>query len=142
MAMDEVVPGDRSLALEAVPEVRLSTAGGAATATSVRVVATEGPSPSSGLVAGTPSSPPRAVVNDNTVEEFTREPKVILGHRFVRAPVDVSVSDATGTTHFALNQMQSVLHRERADLDEEWLCLSEYVSLLKEVTASEKAKAR
>jgi hypothetical protein len=36
--------------------------------------------------------------------------------------------------------VQNVLQQERADLDEEQLCLLEYFSLLKGVTASEKVK--
>jgi hypothetical protein len=44
--------------------------------------------------------------------------------------------------HFALNQVQDVLCQERADLDEERLCLSVWLSLLKKLMASEKAKAK
>jgi hypothetical protein len=41
-----------------------------------------------------------------------------LGHRPVRTSGDVSLFDAMGTSHFALNQVQNVLRRERVDLDE------------------------
>jgi hypothetical protein len=37
--------------------------------------------------------------DDNTVEE----PKVIMGYPSLRAPETVSLSEAMGTTHFALN---------------------------------------
>jgi hypothetical protein len=99
VAMDEMVPRDGSLAPEAVLKVISSTAGGAVAAMSERVAPTDGPTSSSSPVAGAPSSPPRVVVNGNTVEE----PEVILGHRPVEASGDVSLSDAMGTTHFVLN---------------------------------------
>jgi hypothetical protein len=44
--------------------------------------------------------------------------------------------------HFALNQVHDVLYQERADLDEERLRLSVWLSLLKKLMASEKAKAK
>jgi hypothetical protein len=80
-------------------------------------------------------------VNNNTIEEPVRVPEVILGHRPIGALGDASLSDAMGTTHFVLNQVQNVLHQERADLDEVQMRPLEYFSLLKEVTASEKVKA-
>jgi hypothetical protein len=43
-----------------------------------------------------------------------------------------------GMAHFALNQLYDGLHRE--DLEEEWLCLREWGSLLKERTTSEKER--
>jgi hypothetical protein len=46
-AMDEVVPGHESSAPEVVPEVNISTVGGADAATSVSVAATDGPASSS-----------------------------------------------------------------------------------------------
>jgi hypothetical protein len=46
-----------------------------------------------------------------------------------------------GTTHFALHQVQDVLHREREDIEEERLHLMEWGSLLKKWTTSEKQKA-
>jgi hypothetical protein len=65
-----------------------------------------------------------------------------LGHHTDGAPGDVSLSDAMCIAHFALNQVQDVLCQERADLDEERLCLSVWLSLLKKLMASEKAKAK
>jgi hypothetical protein len=75
--------------------------------------------------------------DDNAVEE----PEVILRHPGHRAPGDVSLSEVMGTTHFALNQAHNVLRREREDINEEQLCLSVWVSLLKQWTTSEKEKA-
>jgi hypothetical protein len=72
----------------------------------------------------------------NTVEE----PEVILRHPGLRAPGVVSLSEAMGTTHFALNQTHDVLRREREDINEERLRLSVWVSLLKQWTTSEKEK--
>jgi viroplasmin and RNaseH domain-containing protein len=46
-----------------------------------------------------------------------------------------------GTTHFALNQVHHVLRWEREDINEEWLRLSVWVSLLMQWTTSEKEKA-
>jgi hypothetical protein len=80
MATDEVVPGDGSPTPEEVLELNSSTAGGAVAATSASVDA-EGPTSSSGSAVSAPTSPARAVVNDNIIEESVREPKVILGHR-------------------------------------------------------------
>jgi hypothetical protein len=116
-ATDEVVPGDGSLAPEAVLVVTTSTAGGANAALSASVAAADGPASSSGTAAGAPSSPPWVAVNDNAIKEPVEEPKVILGHHPVRAPGDASLSNAMGTTHFALNQVHNVQHRESADLD-------------------------
>jgi hypothetical protein len=46
-----------------------------------------------------------------------------------------------GTTHFALNLVHDVLRREREDINEEWLCLSVWLSLLKKGMTTEKEKA-
>jgi hypothetical protein len=46
-----------------------------------------------------------------------------------------------GTTHFALRQAQDVLQQARDDLEEERQRLSEWGSLPKERTTSEKQKA-
>jgi hypothetical protein len=105
VAIDEMVPGDGSSALEVAPKVNTSTTGGADVITSVRVVAADGPTSSSGPVVGAPSSPAQVVVNDNAIEEPVREAEVILGHQPVGAPGNASLSDAMGTTHFALNQV-------------------------------------
>jgi hypothetical protein len=75
-------------------------------------------------------------VDDNSVEE----PEVIMGHPSLRVPGTVSLSEVMGTTHFALNQMHDVLHWESEDINEEWLRLLVWVSLLKQLTTSEKEK--
>jgi hypothetical protein len=97
-----------------------------------------------GLSAGVPSSPPwmgaaTALVgaDDDTAEEL----EVILGHPILRASGDVSLSKAMGTTHWVLNQVHGVLHREREDIDDERWCLLLWASLLKERMTSEKEKA-
>jgi hypothetical protein len=66
--------------------------------------------------------------DDNAIEE----PEVITGHPDLRVLGTISLSKAMGTTHFALNQAHDVLHQEREDIHEEWLCLSVWVSLLKQ----------
>jgi hypothetical protein len=53
--------------------------------------------------------------DDDAAEEL----EVILGHPILRAPGDVSLSKAMGTTHWVLNQVHGVLHREREDIDDE-----------------------
>jgi hypothetical protein len=60
--------------------------------------------------------------DDNVVEG----PKVVMGQPSVRAPGHVSLSEAMGTTHFALHQVHDVLRREREDIEEEQLHLTEW----------------
>jgi hypothetical protein len=126
VTMDEVVPRDGSPAPKVMPEVNTSIVEGATAATSASDAAADGPVPLSGPAAGAPLSPPRMVVNNNAVKEL----EVSLGHRPVGAMGDVSLSNAMSTTHFALNQVHDVLHRERVDLDEECMCLSVWLSML------------
>jgi hypothetical protein len=103
-----------------------------------------GPATSIGLATDVPSSLPHMVVattlvgaDDNAVEE----PKVVMGHPGLNVPGGVSLSDMMGTTHFVLNQAHDVLRREREDINEEWLCLSVWVSMLKKQMTSKKEKA-
>jgi hypothetical protein len=74
---------------------------------------------------------------DNTIEE----PEDIMVHPGLRAPGIVSLSEVMGTTHFALNQVHDVLHREREDINEERVHLSVWLSLLKQWTTSKKERA-
>jgi hypothetical protein len=46
-----------------------------------------------------------------------------------------------GTTHFVLCQAQNVLQQEWANIEEEWQRLTEWGSLLKERTTSERKGA-
>jgi hypothetical protein len=66
--------------------------------------------------------------DDNIVEE----PEVIMGLPGLRAPGTISLSEAMGMTHFALNQVHDVLRQESEDINEEWLHLLVWVSLLKQ----------
>jgi predicted HTH domain antitoxin len=75
--------------------------------------------------------------DDNTVED----PKVTMGHPGLRVPGAVSLSKVMGLSHFVLNQVHDVLRREREEINEEWLCLSVLVSLLKKRMTSEKEMA-
>jgi hypothetical protein len=75
--------------------------------------------------------------DDDTAEEL----KVVLGHPVLRASGDVSLSEAMGTTHWALNQVHGVLRRERENIDDERRCLLLWASLLKKQTTFEKEKA-
>jgi hypothetical protein len=77
-----------------------------------------------------------AGADDNTVEES----EVIMGHLGLRAPGTISISEVMGTSHFVLNQVHDVLHREREDINEEWLRLLVWVLLLKKWMTSEKEK--
>jgi hypothetical protein len=45
------------------------------------------------------------------------EPKVILGHPILRAPGDVSLDEAMGMAHWAVNQAQGMLHWERGHIN-------------------------
>jgi septal ring factor EnvC (AmiA/AmiB activator) len=74
--------------------------------------------------------------DDNTIEE----PEVIMLDLDLRMLGKVSLSKAMGTTHFVLNEVHDMLHREREDLEEERLHLGEWGSLQKEWTTSEKEK--
>jgi hypothetical protein len=78
-----------------------------------------------------------AGADDNTVEES----EVIMGHLGLRAPGTISLFEVMGTPHFVLNQVHDVLRREREDINEEWLRLLVWVSLLKKWMTSEKEKA-
>jgi hypothetical protein len=65
-----------------------------------------------GPMVGAPSSPPHmgpttAPTGDD--DDVAEEPEVILGHLILRAPGDVSLSKAMGTTHWALNKAHDVL---------------------------------
>jgi hypothetical protein len=107
-----------------VPKTDTTTTTGAAASSIASEVAAGGPISSSGLAAGAPSSPPQMAaatasvgVDDNAVEE----PEVIMGHPGLRAPRDVFLCEAMGTSHFALNQAHNVLHWEREDINKERL---------------------
>jgi hypothetical protein len=102
------------------------------------------PTASTSPVASAPSSLPQmaaattsAGADDNTVEES----EVIMGHHGLRAPGTISLFEVMGTSHFVLNQVHDVLRREREDINEEWLRLLMWVSLLKKWMTSEKEKA-
>jgi hypothetical protein len=101
------------------------------------------PAASTSPANGAPSSSPRMAAatasagdDDNAIEE----PEVIIGHPSLRAPGAISLSEAMGTTHFVLNQVHDVLHREREGINEECMCLSVWVSLLMKRMTSEKEK--
>jgi hypothetical protein len=83
------------------------------------------------------AAPSSAGNDDNAVEET----EVVMGHPGLRAPGDVSLSKVMGITHFGLHQVRDVVYREREDIEEEWLRLTEWGSLLKELTTFEKEKA-
>jgi predicted HTH domain antitoxin len=102
------------------------------------------PAASTGPTAGALSSAPQmaaatasAGADDNTVED----PKVTMGHPGLRVPGAVSLSEVMGLSHFVLNQVHDVLRREREEINEERLCLSVLVSLLKKRMTSEKEMA-
>jgi hypothetical protein len=52
-----------------------------------------------------------------------------------------TLDEAMGTTHWALNQVQDMLHWGHGDINDERRCLLLWASLLKEQTTYEKPKA-
>jgi predicted HTH domain antitoxin len=128
---DEIPARDTTMAAEATisPAVSEAAAGDLATST--------------GPVASAPSSPPQmatATASAGTNDNAAEEPDAILGHPGLRLPGAVSLSEVMGMTHFALNQVHDVLTRSREDINEERLCLSMWVSMLKQQTTSMKEK--
>jgi hypothetical protein len=83
-----------------------------------------------------------ATTSIGTDDNIIKETEVIMRQLGLRALGIVSLSEAMGTTHFVLNQAHDVLCREREDIDEEWLRLSVWVSLLKKRTTSEERRWR
>jgi hypothetical protein len=63
-----------------------------------------------------------------------------MGHLGLRALGHVSLSEAMGTGHFVLCQVQDVLQWERDDIEEEQQCLMDWGSLQKKWTTFEKQK--
>jgi hypothetical protein len=130
-------PQDLSIAAaggDGIPTLDTITAAEAVTSLATSEVDAGDPAASTGPAADALSSPPQmaattasAGINKNVVDE----PKVIMGHPSLSAPGVVSHIEALGTTYFALNQAHDVLRREREDINEEWLLLSVWVSLLK-----------
>jgi hypothetical protein len=123
----EVVAGDGTLAPEVLPEGDANVMAGA--------TAAYDPTALTGPVGG--ASPSTAVADDDvTVEESGG----IMGHP-IRAPGDVSLDEATGTTRWVLTQAQEVLRRESGGTNDEQRRLLLWASMLKEWTTTEKARA-
>jgi hypothetical protein len=122
---------DTTMAVEVVASPVMSEAAADDIATSTGPVAGALPSPPQ-MAAATAS----AGADDNAVEE----PEVIMGHPSLWVLGAISLSEVMDTTHFVLNKAHVVLRWEREDINEEWLCLSVWVSLLKKRTTSEKEK--
>jgi hypothetical protein len=140
----EAAHSDGTLVLETVPNLDTTTTVGATTSAMVGQAAARCPTATTCMVAGASSSPPRmlaATVSAGTDNNAIEEPEVIMRHLGVREPRDASLSVVMGTTHFSLNQAHDVLHREKEDIDDEWLCRSVWVSLLKKQMTYEKEKA-
>jgi hypothetical protein len=70
------------------------------------------------------------------------ETEVVIGHPTYHVAGDVSLDGAVSMTLRALSQVQRVLRREDGDLADERQCLQLWASMLKETTATERAKAR
>jgi hypothetical protein len=139
----EVAHGDGMPIQEAVPETDSTTAAVAIVSLVMGNTAIGGPTGSIGPMAGAPSSPPKVAAATTSVgadDNAIKEPKVILGHSILRAPGDVSLSEALGMAHWVLNQVHDVLRQEREDIDDKQRCLLLWVSLLKKWMTSEKEK--
>jgi hypothetical protein len=104
---------------------------GGATNVTTEEVATDDPASLASLSGGTCFS--TVEIDDGGA----MEPEVILGHPTLRAPRDVSLDEAMGTTHWTLTQAQNVLHWESGGIiDERWRLLL-WASMLKERTTAE-----
>jgi hypothetical protein len=102
----EASHGNGTPVQEAVPEMDSITMVGATVSLAMCEVAVSGPTGLTGLTASAPSSPPQMAAATTSVgadDDTIEEPEVILGHPILRAPGDVSLSEAMGTTHWALN---------------------------------------
>jgi uncharacterized protein (DUF3084 family) len=76
----------------------------------------------------------------NADDDVAEELEVILGYPSIMAPRSVSLDEVVGTAHWALTQVQGVLCHERRSIIEEHQCLLFWASLLREQTASERAR--
>jgi hypothetical protein len=129
-----VARNDGTLSLETVPEVDTTTITKAMGMTDsvtemVEVVHNTGPrvpevSPLAGAASACGGIATAGDSDSDTLE-------VVMGHLGIRASGLISLSKAMGATHFALRQVQDVLHQERDDLEEERHRLMEWGSLLK-----------
>jgi hypothetical protein len=89
------------------------------------------------LEVDTTTSTGAATTGDGDDDEL----EVVTVHSGLRAPEHVSLSEAMSMSHFTRHQAQDVLQREWVDVEEERRHLSEWGSLLKECTISEREKA-
>jgi hypothetical protein len=122
----QVAADDGSPAPEVLPE--------GDTNVTVEEVATDDPAGLAGPAGGASSS---AIAAD---DGGTVEPEVILGHPTLRAPRDVSLDEAMGTTRWALTQAQNVLHRESGGIIDERRRLLQWTSMIEERTMTERAR--
>jgi hypothetical protein len=96
------------------------------------------PSPSHGAPASFLPAPHIAAA---TGAVFGAGLKVVLGHPTPYALDDIPLGEAVSTTHWALSQVQHVLHREGEDLADERRCLQLWASMLKRMTVPKRATA-
>jgi hypothetical protein len=80
---------------------------------------------------------PSTATHDDDIA--VEEPGVILGHPTLRAPREISLDEAMGTTRWALTQAQNVLRRESGGNVDERRCLLLWAFMLKERTTGERA---
>jgi hypothetical protein len=75
-------------------------------------------------------------------DDIVGEPEVVHGHPLLRAPWDISLDEAMGTTHWALHQAQEVLHREHDGVNVKHRRVLLWASMLKGRMTSERARAQ
>jgi hypothetical protein len=98
--------------------------------------------PSSPLAAAAASSSALGTAAPvDAAADAVEETEVVMGHHTYHAPGDISPDGAVSTALKALSQVQRVLRREDEDLADERQRLQLWASMLKETTATERAKA-
>jgi hypothetical protein len=113
---DTTTAGDGSLA----PEVETMVAAGETSSLKAGVVAGQDlATSSSDPTVSLPFPQPQAADASSLVgtDDIIREVlEAIFGHPPLRAPGDVSLDEAMGTAHWALNQARDVLRQESGDI--------------------------
>jgi hypothetical protein len=101
----------------------------------MEVVATSDPTTSTGPTGV--AFPSTTTANDDVV---VVEPRLILGHPTFRAPGDVSLDEAMGTTRWAPTQVQNMLRWESGGIVDEWRCFLLWASMLKDRSTIQRAR--
>jgi hypothetical protein len=140
---DTTTASDGSLAPEVESEVETMVVAGETSSLKAGVVAGQDlATSSSGPTVSLPFPQPQATDASSLVgtdDIIRKELEAIFGHPPLRAPGDVSLDEAMGTAHWALNQAWDVLRQESGDIQDEHRRLLLWTSILKRRTTSERA---